>query len=95
MDILTLLVIALIVFQVLDVYTTRKVLSQGGRELNPILAPLMEKFGVDKTLFFNKAIFIAFILYFFNAGTLDLTFMVIVNVIYALVVIHNFRQFKK
>lgn len=38
------LFLILIVLQVLDVYTTNKILSQGGRELNKIMKFFMNKF---------------------------------------------------
>lgn len=59
MALIYILFAAFVVLQVLDIYTTRKVLSDGGKELNPLLVKLFERFGVDKTLLVTKAAAVA------------------------------------
>jgi hypothetical protein len=49
--------IALTVLQIGDLLTTKHILENGGRELNPVMAYLFKKFGVTKTLI-SKVIFV-------------------------------------
>jgi hypothetical protein len=41
---------ALTVLQIGDVLTTERILNNGGKELNPVMAFLFKKFGMGKTL---------------------------------------------
>lgn len=44
------LTIALFATQLLDWYTTRTIILNGGRELNPIMAKAFDIFGMDEAL---------------------------------------------
>lgn len=50
--------VTLIVLQVLDILTTQKVLKLGGYEANPAMKWLMDKVGVNESLFGSKLAFI-------------------------------------
>jgi hypothetical protein len=95
MDILLLSIILFLVLQVLDVDSTKKVLANGGRELNPIVDFFMKKFGINKGLIIAKLIVVPVILYFYGIGQINLTVITIVNVIYIAVVVNNYRIAKK
>ena len=47
--------------QVFDIWSTRKILSSGGQELNPTMRWLMQKFGMLPSLVFTKVAFCAMI----------------------------------
>lgn len=50
---------ALCVMQLLDIWSTRKILRGGGRELNPAMDWLMRLLGVMPALFLMKALVVA------------------------------------
>lgn len=95
MDILFLSVVLFLALQFLDYDSTKKVLANGGRELNPIVNFLMKKFGVNRGLIIAKFIAIWAVLYFYNLDQLDLIIMTIINLIYIAVVVNNYRIAKK
>lgn len=57
------LFIILGLLQVYDIYTTTRILSANGKELNPIMKFLMDKFGVKKALVGSKVVILAVIGY--------------------------------
>jgi hypothetical protein len=95
MNILLLSVIAFLVLQVFDVDSTKKVLANGGRELNPIINFFMKKLGVDHGLYFSKLIVVSFILGLYSIDLIDVVAMTIVNIVYLIVIINNYRISKK
>jgi hypothetical protein len=95
MDILFLSIVLFVVLQVLDVDSTKKVLANGGRELNPIVNFFMKKFGINQGLYLTKIIVIAFIVGLYNAGQLNIVVLTIINIIFLVIVINNYRITKK
>lgn len=73
--------------QVADAATTLKVLSQGGRELNPFMKKLMDLFGPAPALFgFKAAICVGVYAY------LQVNLLIGFCAFYVAVVVHNIRQ---
>lgn len=88
------LFLILIVLQVLDVYTTNKILSQGGRELNKIMKFFMDKFKsfwyIPKVLIvLCSVMFLLFLPILYMSIVLGL-----INCFYIYVVFHNFKEIK-
>ena len=90
------------VLQFLDFYSTARVLGKGGRELNPIVAYVIKKFGIAGLALLK--IFIAIIpigaywlicLIAMPILTYYVYFMIAVTVIYGIVIISNFIQLNK
>jgi len=79
--------------QIGDIYTTWKILSQGGRELNPIMAKLFARFGALPTLVVVKAAAVGLLYYFIDEPYMT-EIMWALCALYAVVVFHNFRQIK-
>ena len=52
-----------ILLQAADIYTTNRLLSNGGRELNPVMARMFAEFGVLPSLVITKAAACAAFLY--------------------------------
>jgi len=95
MDILFLSVVLFVVLQILDIDSTKKVLSKGGHELNPVVDFFMRRFGINKGLYIIKFIVTMLIVYFYNIGQIDLTVLTILNLFYIVIVINNYRISKK
>lgn len=75
--------------QVADAATTLKVLSQGGRELNPFMKKLMDFFGPARALFgFKVALCLGAYVY------LHANLLVGLCALYVAVVVHNIRQIR-
>jgi hypothetical protein len=55
-------VILFILLNVMDVSLTLRIIKKGGREINPILKKLMDKFGVVPALLVTKSLLIALVL---------------------------------
>ena len=68
MEIIILYVLAalLCILQIIDLYTTVKILNKGGKELNPVLVWAFTKFGVLPTMIVIKALVISFIHFFLS-----------------------------
>lgn len=79
--------------QFLDYYSTSKVLSQGGIEVNPIINKLMKLYGVKNTLIF-KGFFISILFYIFRADIGIIGFSII-NIFYTIVLINNFKNIRR
>ena len=87
------LFIILVALNVVDAYLTLRVLKQGGRELNPVMAWAMKQIGVTEALIGFKLVMLGALL------------MVLPQVpdwalwgllaIYTLVIGHNARQLRK
>ena len=74
----------------IDAILTLRVLEKGGREMNPLLAPLMKRFGALPVLIVSKVALIV-IVYAFSSE--PLTWGLCVG--YALLCAWNFRELRK
>ncbi|TMV09830.1 hypothetical protein FGK63_01810 [Ruegeria sediminis] len=77
------------VLQIADVVTTRRILARGGRELNPIVAYLMDLVG-DPGWIFAKLMF-AVIAAAVIVDRDAIWLLWLLNVVMAAVVLHNVR----
>ena len=84
------LLIMFCLLQAADVYTTIKVLEQGGRELNPVLAKLFTKFDPLAVMVGIKLVGV-WALWYVNSWMLTLA----ACVVYAYVVNRNYWEIKK
>lgn len=87
------LLILFIILQFLDGLTTYKVLSKGGVELNPVLNKIFSIFGWIPSLVVIKLIAIAAGIWMYANQQVEV--LIALNLIYAYVVLHNFRQMNK
>ncbi len=80
------------VLQAMDVWTTHKVLSAGGSELNPVMDWLFKRFGVLPSLIVVKvAVVVVFWVYM-----LDYPLLVsAVCIFYAFVIANNLKHMKR
>lgn len=85
----TALLIAMAVLQIADWLTTRKILANGGRELNPIVAKGMKLTSVDAFLI-GKGIAVVALSYWL--GTQSVWMLGGLVVFYAMIVAHNLRS---
>lgn len=77
--------------QVSDIYTTHRILSQGGRELNPVLGPLFEAFGHLPVLIVFKTAVVVAAWVFLRQWPLAIAALC---ALYVVVVASNWRQIK-
>lgn len=94
---LSFLFVVLVIQQILDIYTTHKVLSQGGRELNPLLDKLMDRIGVLPALVLTKLIVIvSFGFVLFNNPVVSISALLVSVLIgfYSWVLVNNFKAIK-
>jgi len=83
--------IVLVLLQFADWWTTRTILKQGGRELNPIARAGMRLLGVDGYLGVKTA-WVALLSWFaLQIGTAGLIVLGVGCALYLAVVIHNWR----
>jgi hypothetical protein len=75
--------------QVADIYTTHRVLANGGRELNPLLAKLFARFGILQMLIPLKLSFLALAYLYIPEG-----WVWGLSALYALIVANNVRQMR-
>ena len=82
--------VVLVALNSLDIYTTIRILRQGGTELNPVVSWLMDKVGVIPALIIPKTLFLSACWFFL----LDLPTMVMFGLccFYALIVLHNYGE---
>jgi len=80
------------ILQVADVWTTHKVLSAGGSELNPVMDWFFKRFGVLPSLIVIKvAVVVVFWVYM-----LDYPLLVsAVCIFYAFVIVNNLKHMKR
>ncbi len=74
--------------QVADIYTTQRILKNGGREINPVMAKLFDKFGVMPSLIVTKSLLLAAVFY------ADILAIQVLCAIYSCVIIFNLRSLK-
>ena len=95
---LILLVIIYVLLNIADVYTTKRVLESGGSEANPLMAKLifvMKGFWwVGKMLLSLITIICIGYLYVADMKTWAMVIMVLTNVFYYWVVVHNTKQIR-
>lgn len=89
-----LLILLLIALNVADVYTTYKIISKGGTELNESVRLLIRKFGLLKGLSTSKIILLPLIIIelYFEPRWFDYGVMVLVCGWYTWVVYHNIKE---
>ena len=85
--------IALFVLQLLDHYTTRTIINNGGRELNPIMAKAFEIFGMDEALAIKTIAVTALGYWICSVGYWAATAGLCV--FYVFILIHNWRSMPK
>lgn len=92
-----LLVLLLIALNVADMYTTYKIISKGGTELNESVRLFIGKFGLLKGLIASKIILLPLIIIelYFEPRGFDYGVMVLVCAWYVWVVWHNYSEVKK
>ena len=83
------LTLTFFILQLLDWYTTRTILKNGGREQNPMIAFVFKYVNVDVAMCV-KAILVSTVGYFL-ALTMPIV-LVLLIVIYLFVVIHNWKS---
>ncbi len=93
------ILILLTLLQLLDIYTTYKVLKEGGRETNKLVKWLMDKVDVLPALIGSKALItIGLIAAYIITKGLDWIFyavMIPVTIRYILVIWHNYLEMQK
>ena len=92
MGILEALLVAGLLLQAGDFYTTKRILQNGGRELNPAMDWLFKKLGLTKGLLLGKAVGVIAFVILYNVGSLEGLWGLVV--FYAIIVIHNAYQMK-
>ena len=92
MDNLILLLIALFILQILDAYTTLKVIDLGGGEGNKLTLKLFNTFGI-KPVLFVKCFFVVWMGYL--AGKDNIYWLYGLVAIYVAVIVNNFIQIRK
>lgn len=85
--------ILLLTLQAADALTTYRLLSDGGRELNPLVAYLIAKLGLVPALLISKGAVVGLLLAFtLNAPN---WFPLILCALYTAVVFHNIKELRK
>lgn len=87
------LLIVLAVLQALDGFTTRRILDQGGREINPIMRAGFETIGFWPTIAIKGAAMVA--LGAWGANYAGLSAPGLLVVLYCAVVAWNWRQVRR
>lgn len=96
MSTLTLILLGLlIVLQVGDIYTTHRVLSQGGRELNPLLAELFGIYGHKPVLLVWKGAVVWVLVWAVQRNEMPDWLLAVLAALYTFVVWRNWRQIKR
>lgn len=88
------LVVFLIALNAIDVYTTYKILKNGGSELNKVVKWLIDRLGLLKGLVASKVIIIPIIIaeLYYEPASFDYVVMALVCGWYAWVVYHNIKE---
>lgn len=82
-----------LLFPIMDWYTTKKALSNGAREANPVMDIVIKKFGMDKILFITVPV-VGYVVMDLLSGGITATFIVFAF-IYAFVVVNNLIVVRK
>lgn len=75
-----------------DIYTTHKILSKGGRELNPLVNFIIEKFGLNVGLWVRVPFQIALMAYLYSVGFWELFAF---TCVYSLAMVNNLYHMYK
>lgn len=86
------LLILVTALQAADGYLTWRILRAGGRELNPIVRTFIERFGLVPGLVLSKLAMVALVGVYVRD---QLPALIVIAVLYAWVVRHNWRQLPK
>jgi hypothetical protein len=81
----------LVAQQLLDVWTTQRIIAGGGRELNPVLNWLMERYGLMRTLVVWKVLAMVLLWHFLDESEALRTALWILIAGYALVLLNHWR----
>ena len=87
-----LLLILLAALQVADGYTTSRILANGGKELNPVMAKLFEIAGI-KSVLIAKGVFVMALGYYVGTQSIELLFFICLA--YLVVIHHNYKEMQK
>lgn len=85
-----LLIGLVLLLQVVDVWTTNRILARRGRELNPLVRWLIRHLG--RWWWISKAPVLA--LFFLEPSSFSLIVVGIIALVYAVVVLHNLRSIR-
>ena len=86
--------IVIIALNILDVYTTYKILSGGGREVNSYVKWFIDRLGLLKGLLASKIIIIPFIWCIIFYQSIEVILLsILLLCFYIWVVFHNLKQF--
>ena len=91
MNLLNALVLALGVTQLLDWYSTRTILKNGGHEQNPIVKTLMKLFGMDIFLVAKGIFVVAAGIWI---GTEVPVLLGVLTIFYIGIIVHNWKSLK-
>ena len=86
------LFIAFVILQLADIYTTKTILDDGGREVNPVMAKLFEKFGVLPSLVVSKIVVAVLVYLYVQQHEIVMSLLVL---FYLIVISNNFYQINK
>jgi len=86
------LFIAFVILQLADIYTTKTILNDGGRELNPLMAKAFEKFGVLPSLVVSKSVVAVLVYLYVQQHEVVMSLLVL---FYLIVISNNFYQINK
>jgi hypothetical protein len=78
--------------QVIDVWTTHKIMSSGGRELNPVMDWFFKKFGVLPSIIVAK-VAVLIIAWLYLISNIEIVF--VICVFYIFIVINNLKQMNR
>ncbi|MAH51436.1 hypothetical protein CMI37_36815 [Candidatus Pacearchaeota archaeon] len=94
---LLILFLTLVILQAADVYLTNRILSIGGKELNPIVRRLMLRIGTVKAFIVFKAVIVAAVVVgLFIAPEVPLLIVLVgLDLIYMYVVYRNYREYRE
>ena len=87
------LLLALVILNVLDIYTTIRILRHGGSEVNPIMSWLMDKLGVMPALIVPKTLLLLAV--WFYLAIMPTIVLAGLCCLYAAVILHNYKELKR
>ena len=91
MDILFLLLTANVVLQVVDFVSTYLIINKGGKEVNPVVRFLINKFSLFGGLVIAKSIGVAIVLYLYSLSSV--VGLSIMAVFFQLIAINNIKVY--
>ena len=85
----------LIILQYFDGLTTYRLLSRGGRELNPVVRWCINRFGLAGGLVLVKGNIALLLAWTSLVGIMPWWVLAVLCVLYVFVVVHNFKELMK